>query len=67
MIQPAKASIAARLIQRLNLRFPALVLILGILTLVNLFIPDPIPFIDEIVLAILATLFGMWKKRSDPQ
>jgi hypothetical protein len=63
MIQSARISMATRLLQRLNLRFPTLVLILGILTVIDLLIPDFIPFIDEIALALLTILFGMWKNR----
>ena len=58
-----RASVASRLLKRLNLRFPTLVLILGLLTLIDLIIPDFIPFIDEIGLALLTVLFGMWKNR----
>ncbi|MBN1568172.1 MAG: hypothetical protein JXA73_10020 [Acidobacteria bacterium] len=64
MIPSTRASVAARLLKNLNLRFPTLVLILGLLTLIDLFIPDFIPFIDEIGLAILTLLFGMWKNRN---
>jgi hypothetical protein len=63
MLQPSKISIASRLLEKLNLRFPTLVLILGILTAIDIIVPDFIPFIDEIVLALLTVLFGMWKNR----
>ena len=63
MTLPTKVSIATRLLQRFNLRFPTLFLILGLLTLIDFLIPDPIPFIDEIGLALLTLLFGMWKNR----
>lgn len=63
MLSQTRVSIANRLLKRFNLRFPTLVLILGIMTLVNAVYPDFIPFIDEIVLALLTALFGMWKKR----
>lgn len=63
MIQPARLSIASRLLKRLNLRFPTLFLILGIITLSDIIIPDLIPFVDEIGFAVLTTLFGMWKSR----
>jgi hypothetical protein len=63
MTSPAKVSIATRLLQRFNLRFPTLFLILGFLTLIDFLIPDPIPFIDEIGLALLTLLFGTWKNR----
>jgi hypothetical protein len=63
MISPTRVSLAGRLLQHLNLRFPTLVLVLGILTLTDFVIPDFIPFIDEIGLALLTVLFGMWKNR----
>ena len=63
MIPSTRSSMAARLLKNLNLRFPTLVLILGLLTLIDLVIPDFIPFVDEIGLAILTMLFGMWKNR----
>jgi hypothetical protein len=64
MFPPKRVSVAGRFLKRLNLRFPTLVLILGLVTLVDIFIPDFIPFIDEIVLALLTVLFGMWKSRT---
>lgn len=63
MIPVSRVSLLKRLLMRLNLRFPTLFLILGILTIGDVLIPDFIPFIDEIGLAILTTLFGMWKSR----
>jgi hypothetical protein len=54
---------ATRLLQRLNLRYPTLFVILGLLTLIDFFIPDFIPFIDEIALALLTLLVGTWKNR----
>jgi hypothetical protein len=63
MAQSTRVSVASRLLERFNLRFPTLVLILGLLTLIDFLIPDFIPFIDEIALALLTVLFGMWKKR----
>jgi hypothetical protein len=63
MIYSARLSIINRLAKKLNLRFPTLFIILGILTLIDFVVPDMIPFLDEIVLAILTVLFGMWKSR----
>lgn len=65
MIAPNRVSALHRLLMRLNLRFPTLFLILGGLTLIDLIVPDLVPFIDEIGLALLTTLFGMWKGRKD--
>jgi hypothetical protein len=55
--------VVARLLRRLNLRFPGLFLILALLTLVDLLIPDFIPFADEIGLVLLTALLGLWKNR----
>jgi len=63
MDSSAQISVATRLLKNLNLRFPTLFLILGFLTLLDVFIPDFIPFVDEIGLALLTLLFGMWKHR----
>lgn len=63
MIPSPRISVASRLLKNLNLRFPTLVLILGLLTLADFVIPDVIPFVDEAGLAILTVLFGMWKNR----
>ena len=63
MIPSPRISMAARLLKKLNLRFPTLVLLLGLLTLIDFVIPDFIPFVDEIGLALLTMLFGMWKNR----
>ncbi len=65
-ISMQRASIAARLLRRLNLRFPGLFLILAILTLADLLVPDIIPFADEIGLALLTLLLGSWKNRKSP-
>lgn len=63
MISINRASIIRRLLNRLNLRFPTLFVVLGILTLLDLLIPDIVPFIDEIGLALMTMLLGMWKNR----
>ena len=58
-----RVSLIGRLLARLNLRFPALFLLFAGLTLADLLIPDVIPFADEIGLALLTILFGLWKDR----
>ena len=59
-----RQGLVERLLGRMNLRFPGLfALFLGLL-LADFVIPDVIPFLDEILLALLATLFGLWKRRS---
>jgi hypothetical protein len=56
----------AKVFQRLGLRFPTLFLILLTVTLADIAIPDIIPFVDEIILAALTALFGLWKQRRAP-
>ena len=46
-----------------GLKYPQLFILLLLLFLVDLFFPDPIPFIDEAMLGILAVLFGTWRDR----
>ncbi len=45
------------------MRFPALFLLFGLLTLFDLVVPDFIPFADEIGLGLLTLLFGSWRSR----
>ncbi len=56
----------AGVIRRLGLRFPGLFVILLAVTLADLAVPDIIPFVDEIVLATLTAIFGLWKERRTP-
>ena len=63
MASTDRVSLIGRLLQRLNLRFPSLFLLFVGLTLADLVIPDVIPFADEIGLALLTLLFGLWKDR----
>jgi len=58
-----RQGILQKLLTRLNLRFPALFLLFLALTLSDLLLPDPIPFADEIGLALLTLLLGLWKDR----
>lgn len=48
-----------------RLRFPYLAVLTGILFVANLFIPDAIPFLDEILLGLGTALFASWRKRND--
>ncbi len=58
-----RVSFLGRVLQRLNLRFPSLFLLFAVLTVVDFIVPDVIPLADEIGLALLTVLFGMWKER----
>lgn len=46
-----------------RLRFPWLLGLTLALLLVNIVLPDPIPFIDEILLALVAAVLGAIRKR----
>jgi hypothetical protein len=46
-----------------RLRFPWLLGLTVVLLLINLVVPDPIPFVDEILLALVAAVLGSLRKR----
>ena len=58
-----KRGVIHKLLGGLNLRFPGLFALLATVTLVDILIPDFIPFLDEIVLALLTMIFALWKER----
>jgi hypothetical protein len=62
-----KSRLISRALSRLGLRFPVLFLILLFVTVTDMLIPDILPFADEIVLAILTAIFGLWKDRRAPK
>ena len=49
-----------------RLRFPTLFYITLTLWVFNILIPDPIPFVDEIVMGLATLLLATWKKRKPP-
>ena len=46
-----------------TLRHPQLVLVLAALLALDVVIPDPVPFLDEIVLGVLTMLAASWRRR----
>ena len=58
-----RVSLLGRILQRLNLRFPSLFVMFALLTLADIIVPDVIPLADEIGLALLPLLLGLWKER----
>ncbi len=48
-----------------RLRFPQLFAITLILFIVDLIVPDMIPFVDELLLGLATLLLGSWKKRRE--
>ncbi|MET1162677.1 MAG: DUF6116 family protein [Pseudoxanthomonas sp.] len=49
-----------------KLRDPTLFKITAALFAITLFIPDPIPFVDEILLGLGTLLLANWKNRKSP-
>jgi len=58
-----RVSLIGRLLRRMNLRFPTLFLLFAVLTVLDLLIPDFIPFADEIGLALITLILGLWRDR----
>jgi hypothetical protein len=50
-----------------RLRFRQLFLLTGTLFLLDLVIPDFIPFADELILGLLTLLFAAWRKPASEQ
>lgn len=44
-------------------RFPTLFGLLAVLLAVNLIVPDPLPFIDEVIMLIVTVIVGMFRRR----
>lgn len=54
-------SLLSRLVSRMNLRYPTFFRILVVVTLLDFFVPDVLPFADEIALSVLTLLVSQWK------
>jgi len=50
-----------------GLKFPQLFLLLAALFAIDVITPDPILFIDEAILGVLAVMLGMWRRRDEPE
>ena len=49
-----------------KLRYPTLFKITAALFVVTLFLPDPVPFVDEILFGLGTLRLANWKRRKDP-
>ena len=49
-----------------SLRFPWLLLVTLVLFGLNVFVPDAVPFVDEILLALVAVILARVKRRPAP-
>ena len=52
-----------------RLKYPWVFAVLAVLFVMDLLIPDPIPFVDETMLALLTFLVGSWgaRKKTPPK
>lgn len=48
-------------------RFPTLLLITGGLFVLDLVIPDLLPFVDELLLGLATLVLSRWKERRTPE
>ncbi len=55
--------VVRRVVGRLPMRFRGAFLLLLVITLIDFLVPDVIPFVDEIILALLTVLLGLWRDR----
>jgi hypothetical protein len=46
-----------------NLRFPQLLVLTALVWIITLVVPDPLPFVDEILLGLGTLLLASWKRR----
>jgi hypothetical protein len=46
-----------------RLKYPYLFIAVVVLFVADLFFPDPIPFVDEVMLALLTFILGSWRSR----
>lgn len=63
MPNPLPTLVLARLA---GLRFPVLAAITAGLFVLTLVVPDPIPFVDELLLGLATLLLASWKRRRAP-
>jgi hypothetical protein len=49
-----------------GLRFPTLFKVTAAAFVVSILLPDPVPFVDEIVFGLGTMLLANWKRRKDP-
>ena len=46
-----------------GLRFPTLAKLVAALFVLNVLVPDPFPFVDEIALGLATLLLSQWKRK----
>jgi hypothetical protein len=68
MSSPSPSWTWTSLVERIapRMRHPHLFLILLVLFVLDLFLPDPVPLVDEALLGVLTTVVGLLRKRQPP-
>ena len=49
-----------------SLRFPVLFFLTACLFSLNVVLPDPVPFLDELILALMTAMLASWKRPPPP-
>jgi len=49
-----------------ELRFPVLFFVVAVLLVFNMALPDPLPFLDELILALMTAMLASWKRPASP-
>lgn len=49
-----------------RLKFPKLLALTAVLFVVDFVVPDPIPFLDEILLGLATVVFARWRETPAP-
>ncbi len=62
-----RGDVVSRVVEKLipGVRYPWLLVILVGLFTVDLIVPDPVPLLDEILLAVLTVVAASWRTRRD--
>jgi hypothetical protein len=61
-----KTGVAALLLRHLRgLRFPQLLALTAALFALDLFVPDAVPLIDELLLGLTTLLLASWRRRGE--
>ena len=50
-----------------RLRFPYLFALTAVIFVFNLFVPDALPFVDELIMGLVAALLASLRKRNPPE
>lgn len=50
-----------------RMRFPSLFFLTAVLFVVDLFLPDFVPFLDEVLLGLATLLFASWREKRHPE